>query len=114
MKTTVDMRAIEKCFICPADKKGRCHYAMNPNCEPNSPSDMVLLFETKGAWNKFGGSELLAIENHKGRCHVLFNDRHVEFVKTEQVGQLKWKVEEKDSESIEQEIGGTKQEGGST
>lgn len=23
------------------------HYAMNPNCEPNSPPDTVLLFETK-------------------------------------------------------------------
>jgi len=103
------MRAIEKCFICPANKKGRCHYAMNPNCEPKSPSDMVLLFETKDGWNQFGGPEILTLENHNGKgCNVLFNDRHVEFVKIEQLGQLKWKVEEKDSESIEQEIGGIK------
>ena len=46
--------------------KGRCHYAMNPNCEPNSPQDVVLLFETKGGWNQVGGAELLTVENHNG------------------------------------------------
>ena len=88
------MVAIEKSFKCPASKKGRCHYAMNPNCEPKSPSDMVLLFETKGGWNQFGGSELLTTENHGGKgCNVLFNDGHVEFVRPERLGELKWKVE---------------------
>jgi hypothetical protein len=96
MKTTVDMRAIERCFICPANKKGHCHYAMNPNCEPNSPSDMVLLFETKGGWNQFGGPELLTTKNHKDKgCNILFNDRHVEFVKSERIAELKWGAEEK-------------------
>jgi hypothetical protein len=102
MKTAVDIRAIERCFICPANKKGPCHYAMNPNCEPNSPADTVLLFEAKGGWNRFGGRELLTTENHYGDgCNILFNDRHVEFVKIEQLGQLKWKVEENDSETVE-------------
>jgi hypothetical protein len=67
-------------------------YAINPNCEPNSPSDTVLLFETKGGWNKFGGPEILSIENHyrKG-CNILFNDEHAEFTKPKQIEQLKWK-----------------------
>jgi len=96
----------EKQFVCrEAFKKGNqkpCHYAVNPNCEPNSPNDVVLLFETKGGWNQIGGSELLTTENHKGKgCNVLFNDGHVEFIKTEQLGELKWANEEKDSESIE-------------
>jgi len=85
----------EKSFNCPLNKKKRCSYAMNPNCEPNSPGDMVLLFESKGAWNQYGGAELLAPENHGGRgCFISFNDGHVYFVKTEQLGQLKWDVEE--------------------
>jgi len=84
----------EKDFVCPSAGQGRCHYAMNPNCEPNSPSDMVLLFETKDGWNQFGGPELLTFENHKGKgCNILFNDSHVEFVTPEQLGELKWKNE---------------------
>ena len=69
----------------------RYHYALNPNCEPNSPPDMVLLFETKGGWNKSGGLEILSYENHyvKG-CNILFNDGHVEFVKPKKLSKLKW------------------------
>jgi uncharacterized membrane-anchored protein YhcB (DUF1043 family) len=71
--------------------KGRCHYAMNPNVEPNSPNDVVLLFETKGGWNQFGGPEILTFENHKGKgCNILFNDGRMEFVKPEEIGKLKW------------------------
>ena len=45
-------------------------------------------------WNQFGGSELLTTDNHKGEgCNVLFNDLHVEFVKTERLGELKWDIE---------------------
>ena len=85
----------EKEFRCPGNKKGKCSYAINPNCEPNSPNDVVLLFETTGGWNQFGGPEILTTENHKGKgCNVLFNDYHVEFVKPERLGELKWKVEE--------------------
>ena len=87
----------EKSFICRGalknGDKGRCHYAMNPYCEPNSPPDMVLLFETKGGWNQFGGPELLTLENHEGKtCNILYNDGHVEFVKPDQLGQLNWNV----------------------
>ncbi len=85
----------EKGFKCPGNKKERCSYAMNPNCGPNSPNDVVLLFETKGGWNQFGGPEILTIENHKGKgCNVLFNNGRVEFVTPERLGELKWEVEE--------------------
>ena len=84
-----------KIFICPNGSGPveviRCHYAINPNCEPNSPKDTVLVFEAKGGWNKFGGPELLTFENHKGGANVGFNDGHVEFVKPEDVNKLKWK-----------------------
>jgi len=85
--TDVDKRL----FVCRSAGQGRCHYAINPNCEPNSPVDMVLLFETKSGWNQFGGPEILTTENHKGKgCNILFNDGHVEFVTIERLGQLKW------------------------
>jgi prepilin-type processing-associated H-X9-DG protein len=85
-----------ECFSCPPSfsntSEKRCNYAMNPNCEPNSPNDVVLLFETKGGWNQFGGPEILTFENHRGKgCNILFNDGHVEFINPEQVEELKWK-----------------------
>ena len=70
-----------------------CHYAMNNNCEPNSPLDMVLLFETKAGWNQNGGPELFNFDNHdpKGGC-VLLNDGMVKFIRTkEEFQQLQWK-----------------------
>jgi len=86
----------EKEFVCPSAGEDRCHYAMNPNAILTSPPDMVVLFETKGGWNHFGGSEILTFENHKGKgCNVLFNDLHVRFVKKEQLSELKWDAEEK-------------------
>jgi prepilin-type processing-associated H-X9-DG protein len=89
----------DKQFVCMAAAKagyqGRCHYAMNPDCEPNSPGDMVLLFETKGGWNQSGGPEMLTTENHKPNgCNILFNDGSVKFVKMKDLEKLKWKVEE--------------------
>ena len=85
----------EEMFRCPAVEEGKCHYAVNPKCEPNSPADIVLLFETKGGWNQFGGPELMAIDNHTQRgCNIGYNDGHVEFVKEEEIGDLKWSYEE--------------------
>ena len=75
-----------------AGNKGKSHYAINPNCEPNSPGDMVLLFETKGGWNQHGGPELLTTENHKGKgSNILFKEWSAKFVKTEELDKLKWK-----------------------
>ncbi len=99
MKTAVDIRAIEKCFICPANKKGRCHYAMNPNLSPRSQPELVLLFETKGGWNQIGGPEILTTGNHHGiGCNVLFNDSHVEFVRADKISELKWLISENASD----------------
>jgi hypothetical protein len=80
-------------YRCPSAAKGKCHYAMNPACEPNSPGDTVLLFETKGGWNRHGGPELFTFDNHdpKGGC-VLLNDGTVKFIRTEEeLKQFRWK-----------------------
>jgi len=79
--------------ICPSAREGKNHYAMNPHCEPNSPPDTVLLFETKAGWNQHGGPELFTFDNHdpKGGC-VLLNDGTVKFIRTkEELEQLRWK-----------------------
>jgi hypothetical protein len=84
--------------ICPGtgeDKKhlAKSHYAMNPNCKMDSPTDMVLLFETKTGWNQHGGPELFTFDNHdpKGGC-VLLNDGTVKFIRAmEELKQLQWK-----------------------
>jgi hypothetical protein len=84
----------EDIFKCPAAENGRCHYAINPNCEPNSPNDVVLLFETKDGWNQSGGFEMLTEHNHGGiGCSVLLNDGSERFIRSEEVGQLKWKAD---------------------
>lgn len=78
---------------CPAKDVGKSHYAMNPNCKPDSPADMVLLFETKAGWNQQGGPELFTFDNHdpKGGCFLL-NDGTVKFIRTkEELKQLRWK-----------------------
>ena len=88
----------EEQLVCPGGGKDRSHYAINPNAEPNSPPDMVLLFETNEGWNQFGGPELLNTENHKthirGYFQILFNNGRVRFLWTDQLSELKWKVEE--------------------
>lgn len=78
---------------CPSAYEGKNHYAMNPNCKPDSPPDTVLLFETKAGWNQNGGHDLFTFINHdpKGGC-VLLNDGTVKFIRTkEELQQLKWK-----------------------
>ncbi len=92
-----------KQFVCKAAMKkgdaGPSHYAMNPYCEPNSPNDVVLLFETKGGWNQYGGSELLTFNNHQGNgANVLFNDGYVEFVRPDKVDEMNWGYKRKETE----------------
>jgi len=80
-------------YICPSAIQGKCHYAMNPNCKPDSIPNTVLLFETKAGWNQHGGPELFTFDNHepKGGC-VLLNDGTVKFIRTnEELQQLRWK-----------------------
>ena len=90
----------EKNFVCDgalrANNKYRSHFAINPNCDINSPPETVLLFETKGGWNRFGGRELLSTDNHHGDgCNILFNDGRVEFILPRKFDKLKWGDEQK-------------------
>jgi hypothetical protein len=97
---------VKDALVCTAKsrKVERCSYAVNPNCEPNSPADVVLLFETQGGWNQHGGPELLNAQNHPDHkndfwgykipgCNVMFNDGHAEFVPKKRFAELKWKAE---------------------
>jgi len=85
----------EETFRSHIGKGNRCNYALNPNCDPSSPKDMVLLFESTSGWNQFGGPELFNTQNHDGEgCNVAFNDGTVEFVKADQLKNLKWENSE--------------------
>jgi prepilin-type processing-associated H-X9-DG protein len=74
---------------------GASDYAMNPLVNEHStasPADMAVLFESRHGWNQAGGPELLTTDHHKDRgCNVLFIDGHVEFIKTQDLGKLRWK-----------------------
>ena len=97
----IDEKRLEEYFKCPSASGGKCNYAMNMNDKPNSPGDMVLLFETKDGWNRQGGPELFSFDNHepKGGC-VLLNDGNLDslahpttrFIRTkEELNKLRWK-----------------------
>jgi hypothetical protein len=78
-------------FECPAART--CHYAINPDCRPDSPTDVVLLFESKPGWNQHGGPESFTFDNHdpKGGL-VLLNNGTMKFIRTaEELKQLRWK-----------------------
>lgn len=70
------------------------HYALNPNAEPNSAPNVVLLFETADGWNQFGGPDLCSTQNHaaygKIGCNILFNDGRAKFVKPKDISLLNW------------------------
>jgi hypothetical protein len=66
-------------FIClEAQKrgdKGPCHFAINPNCKPNSPPETILIFESKGGWNQYGGIEKMCFNHHRISCaNYLLNE----------------------------------------
>lgn len=88
---------VQEQFCCKGAPQGSSSYAMNKNIEKwgtKAPPDMVLLFETSAGWNQAGGPEILSTKNHRGEgCNILFNDGHVEFVKTEDLNNLKWTAE---------------------
>lgn len=98
---------VEKYLVCPAQRGTgeRCSYAINPYCEPNSPPNTVLLFETKGGWNQFGGIEIASTYNHHHErdrfwgykipgYNILFNDGSVRYVRKRDFPKLKWKPNE--------------------
>ncbi len=83
-------------FKCPSNKKSNCSYAFNSRCEPNSPPDMVLLFESIGGWNGYGGQDLVQLRHQRQKgCNILFNDGHGEFVKTKDIPNLNWSGHQK-------------------
>jgi Tfp pilus assembly protein PilE len=89
-------------FICPGaidkiteDSNQSC-YVLNKNIvgmkRSEIPPDVVLLFEGPVGWNQVGGPELLTTEYHKDEgASVCFADLRVEFVRTDELAQLKWK-----------------------
>jgi len=79
-------------FKCPSKQEGRCNYALNPACKPDSPGDVVLIFEAEAGWNQNGGPELFTFDNHDPKGgFVLLNDRTVKFIRTEgELKQLRW------------------------
>jgi len=86
-------KSLLRLFSCPSDPQAKCHYAMNPDCKWDSPSDTVLLFEGKAGWNQQGGPELFTFDNHNPRGGlVLLNDGTVKFIRTEEeLKHLRWK-----------------------
>ncbi len=81
-------------------------YAMNgnlPDTMEETPGDMVLLFECIPGKNAVGGPELAVTDRHqelrkKTRmsepgCNVVLSYDLVEFVKPEEIENLKWKIE---------------------
>jgi hypothetical protein len=91
-------RGWRKLFSRPAPKRGRCHFAMNPNCKLNSPPDTVMLFESEEGWNRFGGPELVTTRRHDGEwCAIVYNDTQQSGKRRECVGQLNWGDERKQS-----------------
>jgi len=90
----VTMQGIPAGFMCNNNGEGLCNYAMNPNCTPESPKNVVLLFEADSGWNQHGGPELMTFDHHQPRgCNVLFNDGTVRFITPEKAGVLNWGVD---------------------
>ncbi len=85
------LQLLKKALRCPNGADGPCHYAMNPDADPCSAPDTVLLFESGSGWNQAGGPELLTTEHHDGR-NVLFVDATGRFVKSADLAGLKWTV----------------------
>ena len=66
-----------------------------------SPSDLVLLFESPKGWNQHGSKELLTTEYSDGEgANVGFVDLYVEFVKFEDIPNLKWTVSDEERAAI--------------
>jgi len=99
----------DRSFICPeAGIDGPSHYVINANAErlgKDAPPRMVLVFETDiPGWNLVGGIEMLKTANHQGDgCNVLFVNGHVEFVKIENVSDLRWSEDDFEQEAVTNE-----------
>lgn len=85
-------------FKCPEDNIGPCSYAMNENIPDDAnelPDDMVLLFESSPGWNLIGGpDDVVTVRHKRPGASITFADGRVEFVKPEDIPNLRWTVEE--------------------
>ena len=87
-----------KSFRCRAGSDGEFSYGFNENLDglgfDDASADTVMLFEIVGGRNVVGGPEMLSTERHKGEgCNIVFADGHTQFVRTRELGDLKWTVE---------------------
>lgn len=90
----------QKLLSLPAPKRGRCHFAMNPNCKLNSPPDTVMLFESEEGWNRCGGPELVTTKWGYGEwCTILYNDTQQSGKRLECMGQLNWGGEKNENDA---------------
>ncbi|MHC4481923.1 MAG: hypothetical protein ACYSW4_00080 [Planctomycetota bacterium] len=77
------------------DPNGRDGLLKDRQCYESMPYGDPNTRVYKLRWNQVGGPEILTTGNHKGKgCNVAFVDTRVKFVRTSELGQLKWKVEE--------------------
>jgi hypothetical protein len=78
-------------FQLPSKNNPKNTIAINPNVKPDSPKDVVLLFESIGGWNAQGQEALLApTSNGKPGCNIVFNDGYIKFVTPVQIKDLNW------------------------
>ena len=84
----------KKMFVCPGaeSREVKYSYGLNPQAKRlgSKPSEVVLLFETDGGKNAFGGLEDVRKDRHGRGANFAFNDGHVEFVLAEDMNNLEW------------------------
>lgn len=85
-------------FRCRASSGEEFSYGFNENLDglgfDDASADTVMLFEIAGGRNVVGGPELLITDRHRCEgCNILFADGHVQFVRSRELGGLKWTVE---------------------
>ena len=72
---------------------------MNENIPADAkelPGDLVLLFESTPGWNQRGGPDDVVTDRHgenKPGANIAFADGRVEFVKPEDIANLRWTME---------------------
>ena len=84
-------------FRCKPRATEAFSYGFNENLDglgfDDASADTVMLFEIVGGRNVVGGPELLSTERHRNEgCNIVFADGHAQFVRTHQLGDLKWTV----------------------